>query len=233
MLRVRFHGRGGHGIKTASRILGAAAFLSGYQAQDSPVYGAERRGTALSAFTRIDHEPIRERGVVTDPDLILIGDETLLADPLAGALIGAGGAAIVFVNSILDGSQVAREHKLRCPVVTLDLAKLTSEILGRASAMSAPLGAAACALTGLVSEELMEQAVREELADLHLSGSVINKNVDLARHVYEALPSATIPDRPLVVGGGPIEPARRFSNQEWRPRRRSESILNYPIAQSS
>jgi len=74
MLRIRFHGRGGHGIKTSSRILGTAAFLSGKQAQDCPVYGAERRGAPIAAFTRIDDQPIVERGGIADPDLILIAD---------------------------------------------------------------------------------------------------------------------------------------------------------------
>ncbi|MDE2217466.1 MAG: 2-oxoacid:acceptor oxidoreductase family protein, partial [Planctomycetota bacterium] len=41
MLRVRFHGRGGQGAKVASRILGTAAFIEGYYAQDFPLYGAE------------------------------------------------------------------------------------------------------------------------------------------------------------------------------------------------
>jgi pyruvate ferredoxin oxidoreductase gamma subunit len=41
MLRIRFHGGGGQGMKTASRIAGTAAFWEGHQAQDSPVYGAE------------------------------------------------------------------------------------------------------------------------------------------------------------------------------------------------
>jgi Pyruvate/2-oxoacid:ferredoxin oxidoreductase gamma subunit len=44
MFRIRFHARGGQGIKTASRILGTAFFLEGYEVQDSPRYGAERRG---------------------------------------------------------------------------------------------------------------------------------------------------------------------------------------------
>ena len=34
MLRIRFHGRGGLGAKVASRVLGTAAFLEGYYAQD-------------------------------------------------------------------------------------------------------------------------------------------------------------------------------------------------------
>jgi pyruvate ferredoxin oxidoreductase gamma subunit len=44
MLRIRFHGRGGQGMKTASRIVGTAAFHEGYYAQDAPIYGAERCG---------------------------------------------------------------------------------------------------------------------------------------------------------------------------------------------
>jgi pyruvate ferredoxin oxidoreductase gamma subunit len=42
MLRIRFHGRGGQGMKTASRILGSASFHAGFVVQDSPVYGAAR-----------------------------------------------------------------------------------------------------------------------------------------------------------------------------------------------
>jgi len=68
MLRVRFHGRGGQGIKTASQILGTAAFLSGFQSQDFPLYGAERRGAPIVAFTRINKTPILERGPISIPD---------------------------------------------------------------------------------------------------------------------------------------------------------------------
>lgn len=67
MLRIRFHGRGGQGMKTASRIVGSAAFHAGLVVQDSPVYGAERRGAPMSAMTRTAHEPIRERGMIVRP----------------------------------------------------------------------------------------------------------------------------------------------------------------------
>jgi pyruvate ferredoxin oxidoreductase gamma subunit len=53
MIRVRFHGRGGQAMKTASRIVGTAALLHGFIAQDSPVYGAERRGAPMTAYVRI------------------------------------------------------------------------------------------------------------------------------------------------------------------------------------
>ena len=44
MFEIRFHGRGGQGIKMASRVLGTALFRSGFTVQDAPKYGAERRG---------------------------------------------------------------------------------------------------------------------------------------------------------------------------------------------
>ena len=61
-MRVRIHGRGGQRIKTATRILGTVAFLTGSQAQDFPVYGAESRRAPVTAFTWIDTLPICEQG---------------------------------------------------------------------------------------------------------------------------------------------------------------------------
>jgi pyruvate ferredoxin oxidoreductase gamma subunit len=191
------HGRGGHGIKTASRILGTAAFLSGLYAQDFPIYGAERRGAAVAAFTRIDTQPICERGAVADPDLILVADETLLADPAASVLGGREFASAVFVNSSREGSSLAGEYAIPCPVLTCDLTALTLEQLGRGSALSAALGAAGCALAGLKPVDRVLQAVRQELADLHLTPEMIDRNLEAARSAYASLPVVPLRERLL------------------------------------
>ncbi len=81
MLRIRFHGRGGQGMKTASRIVGTAAFHEGHYAQDAPLYGAERRGAPMAAFTRIDQQPILERGLIASPDIVVVAGEMLLIYP--------------------------------------------------------------------------------------------------------------------------------------------------------
>ncbi len=75
-------------MKTASRIVGTAAFREGHYAQDSPLYGAERRGAPMAAFTRIADPPILERGVIAEPDIVVIADETLLEDSQARPLEG-------------------------------------------------------------------------------------------------------------------------------------------------
>ncbi len=62
-------------MKTASRIVGTSSFMEGFFAQDFPIYGAERRGAPIMAFTRLSDNPILERGIITNPDINIIADE--------------------------------------------------------------------------------------------------------------------------------------------------------------
>jgi pyruvate ferredoxin oxidoreductase gamma subunit len=189
VIRIRFHGRGGHGIKTASRILGTAAFVAGYQVQDSPVYGAERRGAAVAAYTRIDREPILERGAIDHPNLIVLGDETLLDDPAAGVLAGQDHASAVFLNAESPGAaeRIARAHGVQARAIGWDVSGRTREVVGKASALSAGLGAAAARLVGLIDEDHLRQAVRQELEALGLDSEAIGRNLQLADEVFAAL----------------------------------------------
>lgn len=187
LVRVRFHGRGGHGVKTASRVLGTAAFLAGYTCQDSPVFGAERRGAAVVSFTRISSRPILERGVIADPDLIVLADETLLEDPVAGVLAGQTSASGIFVNSAAPESLAGR-YGIHVPVFADDLTGRTRRILGKASALSAGLGAAAARLCGLVMLDHLLRALQEEFEHLSVRREEIDRNLEVAREVFEVLP---------------------------------------------
>ncbi|MDP6556627.1 MAG: 2-oxoacid:acceptor oxidoreductase family protein [Pirellulaceae bacterium] len=203
MIRIRFHGRGGHGIKTASRIVGTAAFLSGYYTQDSPIYGAERRGAAIVAFTRIDSEPILERGVIAEPDLIVVGDETLLSDSAAGVSAGQQSARAVFIN-IDDASGLAEEYRIQPAVIALDVTARTLNALGTASALSVGLAAATARLIGIIEQEQLREAAREELGHTGLADEQIEANLVLAARLFNELsPVAEIGAvraEPQVVG---------------------------------
>ncbi len=204
MIRIRFHGRGGHGVKTAGRIVGTAAFLAGYQVQDSPVYGAERRGAAVAAYARIDKSPILERGLIESPDLIVIADETLLDDRAAAVLSGQESASAVFVNAGPD-AVLAPRYRITPPLVTYDITARTQQVLGTASALSAGLGAAAAKLTGLIAADRLVEAIRDELRQLHAAAEIIDKNVAIAREVFTALSS--VPVRAAVPPvAGQIQP---------------------------
>ena len=196
MQAVRFHGRGGQGAKTASRILGTAAFLEGYQAQDSPIYGAERRGAPVAAFTRIAKEPIRERGLIARPDLVVIADASLIHDPAARVLDGIDERTAVFVNSPLTSEQLGAQTSLSGRLTTLDLTDIALQQFGNRRAISALLGAVAGRLVGLRQESIRE-AIARELADLGLAAPVVERNRAVALQCYDAVRTVS------VVAGAP------------------------------
>jgi pyruvate ferredoxin oxidoreductase gamma subunit len=176
---VRFHGRGGQGAKTASRILGNSAFAEGLNVQDSPVYGAERRGAPVTAFTRISDAPIMERGYIFDPDIVVVLDETLLNDPIANPWQGIRDGGIMFVNSGLPADRISVPRK-KVRVLTFDITTLALKFLGR-TVTSAASAAAAAKLTGEISLEALENGIQSELAEIGISPEIIAKNVELAK----------------------------------------------------
>ena len=99
MYRIRFHGRGGQGMKTASRILGSAFFLEGFEVQDAPRYGAERRGAPIFAYVRAARKTINERGIIQHPDLVIVADDSLVPVPAAGVLQGLDSHSAMLINS--------------------------------------------------------------------------------------------------------------------------------------
>jgi len=202
VIRVRFHGRGGQGMKTASRIVGTAALLDGFSAQDSPVYGAERRGAPMTAYTRIAKGPIVERGVIPAPDLVVVADDTLLDDPGARPLAGLPPDGALLVATTHSADEVRRHTGHPGPVVARDFLALALAEVGSAAAVSAALGAAACGLLGL-AEATTAAAVRAEIEALELPRGTVDANVALAARVRAGLAPLALP-HPTPAPGAPV-----------------------------
>jgi pyruvate ferredoxin oxidoreductase gamma subunit len=207
MYRLRFHGRGGQGMKTASRILGTAFFLAGFEVQDAPRYGAERRGAPIFAYVRADSRAINERGVIRRPDLVIVADETLVSIPAAGVLEGITPRTVLLISSAEEPEAWREKLRLANPVLTLP----------RAGALAAPLEprfiGAACAgaaarLVGVIPRECLARAVRDELA--HLGEAVVAKNLDAALGAYDLLAAHA-----GCVNEAPETPADTFDKPRW------------------
>jgi 2-oxoacid:acceptor oxidoreductase gamma subunit (pyruvate/2-ketoisovalerate family) len=78
MIQIRFHGRGGQGSVVASQILVEAAFREGKYVQAFPYFGVERRGAPVTAFAKIDDNPIRDRSEIYTPDYVVVLDPSLV-----------------------------------------------------------------------------------------------------------------------------------------------------------
>jgi len=177
---IRWHGRGGQGAVTSAKILAEAAFHSGFAGVTSqPSFGAERRGAPITASTRLAHEPVRVLSQVTEPDIVVVLDDSLLGVANATAGLTPGGTVIVNTNrSASELGIVGDAH-----VVTSDVtgAAMAADLIvgGQPMVSTAILGAFAAA-TGLIRMESVEAAIGHAF-----SGKAAAKNIEAARIAFE------------------------------------------------
>ena len=128
MVEVCWHGRGGQGAKTASQFLGDAALDIGKYIQAFPEYGPERAGAPMKAFTRISDEPIYIHSSVTNPDVVIVIDPTLLGT--VDVTDGLEDGGILLVNTDKSPSDIRKETNFKHGKVgTVDATKIALETL--------------------------------------------------------------------------------------------------------
>lgn len=161
--RIRFHARGGHGITKLSRILGTAFFLEGFEVQDAPRYGAERRGAPIFAYVRASDAVINERGIISAPDLVVVTDDTLLAVPAAGVLLGMTDNTVLLLNSTENAGEW--QHRLNVSGRILILPKdVDPEDRLQLRYLGASFVGAAARLVGVIQRDTLVEAVLTEFS---------------------------------------------------------------------
>jgi len=109
LTEIRWHARAGQGAKTAAQLLALAALRGGKSVQAFPEYGPERRGAPLRAFTRISDRPIRRHDSITDPDVVVVLEPSLIQE--VDVCEGLARDGVVLINAEeppaeLDGANV-------------------------------------------------------------------------------------------------------------------------------
>jgi pyruvate ferredoxin oxidoreductase gamma subunit len=180
MMEVRFHGRGGMGVKSSAAMLGLTAFFSGYQTQDFALYGAERRGAPLASFVRYDKKPIREKGYLLEPDAIIIMDETLDLDSATKGLKKAG---FVIINNTKPAGYFKKKYGLK-QIHCIDATSIALKNLGKPIINTAMLGS----LVKLLKLPMFhpEEAIRKSLKDAG-HPEFIDKNLAAVRESYKVI----------------------------------------------
>ena len=136
--------------------------------------------------SRFGREPIRERGAIAHPDVVVVADASLLSDPTAHVSEGVAAQTPVFVNSSLTAEQLRAQASLSGRIMTLDVTEIALQQLGQREAISALLGAVAARLSGL-EREPVRFAIERELNDLGLARPVIERNQAAALHCYDTV----------------------------------------------
>jgi 2-oxoacid:acceptor oxidoreductase gamma subunit (pyruvate/2-ketoisovalerate family) len=171
---IRFHGRGGQGAVLAARMLASACAAEGKCVASFPMYGFERRGMPVVAFTRVSEEPIREKTQIYTPDCLVVVDPTLLN--LKNLFDGLKEDGVLILNSPKPLTEQSHPNLRRAGVINATQVALCE--IGRDIPNTCLIGALA-KVTGWVKLE----SVLQGLAD-YLEGDMLKRNIRNAERGY-------------------------------------------------
>jgi 2-oxoacid:acceptor oxidoreductase gamma subunit (pyruvate/2-ketoisovalerate family) len=171
---IRIHGRGGQGAVLAARMLASAFVVEGKYVASFPMYGFERRGAPVVAFTRVDDKPIREKTQIYNPDCLIVIDPGLLTLPTL--FTGLKPESAFILNSPKKLTEKPNENLKIGGVV--DATGIAVQEIGRDIPNTCLISAFAAA-TGLLKLD----SILKILPD-YLSGDILQRNLKSAERGY-------------------------------------------------
>jgi len=175
MSEVRFHGRGGQGVVTTSKILANAFARTGQFGASFPMFGFERRGAPVTAFGRFSDKPVREKTQIYKPDVLVVLDPTQRKwDAVFKGLLPGG---MMLLNSSDMEVDVSHDNLTKMGIV--DANKIAVEEIGLSIPNTVIAGAFA-KMTGLLDVEPVAQALED-----YFQGSKLEANMVCARRGFE------------------------------------------------
>ena len=174
MREIRIHGRGGQGAVMAARMLASAFVAEGKYVASFPMYGFERRGAPVVAFTRYDEKPIREKTQIYNPDCLVVIDPTLMKLPAIFTGLKPDGILVINAPRSL---KTPPNDKLKMGGV-INATKIAVEEIGRDIPNTCLLGAFAAA-TGWLDLKSILACLKD-----YLSGDMLARNLRSAERGF-------------------------------------------------
>ena len=176
LIEIRWHGRGGQGAVTSAELMAQAAINEGKYAQAFPAFGAERRGAPVVAFVRIDSsKPIWIRAEITEPDAIIVLDQSLLR--VVDVTSGLKTTGVLVINTPKDPEEIIKEFNLDCSLATVDATKIARELIGVPIVNTSMIGALMRA-TKVIKLESLFEPLRERF------GRLAERNISAMQKAY-------------------------------------------------
>lgn len=174
MIEVRFHGRGGQGVVTAAKLLAETAMKEGKYFQALPDYGGERMGAPIRAYTRISSTLIIPHCLVTEPDIVVVIDSTLI--DFIDVTEGVNEHGIFVVNTPLSLDEVRSKIKYtKGKVGTVDATHIALHTLGR-NIPNVPMLGALVKATNIVDRDTIANMIKYKLGAT-MSLKVVEANI--------------------------------------------------------
>jgi 2-oxoacid:acceptor oxidoreductase gamma subunit (pyruvate/2-ketoisovalerate family) len=159
----------------AAKMLASALLVEGKHVASFPMYGFERRGAPVVAFTRFDDKPIREKTQIYEPDCIIVIDPGLLTLP---TLFTGLRPDSYFVLNTAKKTYAQPDKALKTGVL-VNATGIAVQEVGRDIPNTCLLGAVAAA-TGWLSLDSVLKSLPE-----YLSGDILARNLKSAERGYK------------------------------------------------
>jgi pyruvate ferredoxin oxidoreductase gamma subunit len=184
MTEIRWHGRGGQGAKTAALLLGEAVVASGKYVQAFPEYGPERMGAPVASYDRISDKEILIHSPITNPDVVLVLDETLMdtIDVTKGLDEKTG---ILIVNTPFSKEEIQKKLTWKGKLVVLDATKISVETIGKPIPNTPMIGALLAVTNFLTLDDFIEDTKKKLEKKFKNKPGVIEGNINAIKKAYE------------------------------------------------
>jgi len=179
MTEIRWHGRGGQGAKTVSQLLALALMDSGLYVQAFPEYGPERSGAPMKSYTRSSDRVIRLHCGITNPDAVVVLDDSLIGEVDVKEGIKPNG--LILVNSEVDHETMKRKLNYYDNLYCVDGNRLAREAGGRYA--NVVIAGSIASLLGTPSLESLKRSAVELFKD-KLNESVMEANLNAIESGY-------------------------------------------------
>jgi len=162
-LEIRWHGRGGLGVKTAAILFGEALIRKKMYALVFPEYGPERRGAPVTAYTRVSKNPIRAHYGIINPDIVVILEEILVRG--SPSLEGLKKEGSILANTAKSPHELVESYSLNLTkVYAVDATRIAIEET-KNEVPNTPMLGALVRVTKLISLEDFIESIRERLEE--------------------------------------------------------------------
>lgn len=181
MIEVRWHGRGGQGAKTASQFLGEAALDTGKYIQSFPEYGPERAGAPMKVFNRISEQPIHIHSSVTNPEIVVVIDPTLIGT--IDIIEGMSDDGVLLVNTDKSPEDIRKATGFtKGRVGTVDATKIALETL-KLPMPNMPMLGALLKINALVTIDQLSERVKAKFLK-KIGEEKTNANLEGIKRAY-------------------------------------------------
>lgn len=183
---IRWHARGGQGAVTAAKTLAEMSLTKDMFFQAFPEYGPERMGAPIQCFNRLSEKPISTYCGVTEPEIVVVVDPTLLE--VVDVSEGLAPDGLIIVNSEKNPARIREEFSIKGrKIFTVDATTISIESLGRFMP-NVPILGALLKVTGLLTLEEATDFLKQSFTK-KFSEKVVTGNLKALQRAFEEVRS--------------------------------------------